>query len=306
MQLSQKVESVRSSAKMVIRELGLLSDTYKKFDITVSESHLLQEIYQTPYLSVGDLAIILNLDKSTISRIVAKMVKKNYILQISDGSDRRKSLLCMTKQGYALVEEVNLIAHKQVEKALTLLTQEEQSIVKKGIELYAEALRQIRLKQEVVIEPLTKEDSPYITKIIIEVLADYDCNKPGYAFQDEELHCFYEAYQKPNTKYYIARIGERIVGGAGIAPLVGGDEKTCELKKMYLLKDGRGLGIGSILLNKCLETAKNFGFNYCYLETTDKMKHANAFYCKKGFQRRESPLGNTGHWACNQFYEKKL
>ena len=36
---------------------------------------------------------------------------------------------------------------------------------------------------------------------------------------------------------------DAVVGGAGYAPLTGGDPGTCELRKMYFFPELRGLGI---------------------------------------------------------------
>jgi putative acetyltransferase len=97
-----------------------------------------------------------------------------------------------------------------------------------------------------------------------------------------------------------------VVGGGGIAPLEGGDADTCELKKMYFLPEGRGLGLGEEVLKACLASAKQLGFKRCYLETFNTMKGAMKLYEKNGFVEINGPLGNTGHFACDTFYARML
>jgi putative acetyltransferase len=75
---------------------------------------------------------------------------------------------------------------------------------------------------------------------------------------------------------------------------------------MYFLPEGRGRGLGSTLLDRCLQAAKEIGFEYCYLETFSTMKDAMVLYEKKGFGKIPGPLGNTGHFACDKFYQIKL
>jgi GNAT superfamily N-acetyltransferase len=53
--------------------------------------------------------------------------------------------------------------------------------------------------------------------------------------------------------------------------------------KKYFLPETRGLGIGSAMMTKCLETAKDFGFKQCYLETMPFMLDAK-LYRKVGFE----------------------
>ena len=81
---------------------------------------------------------------------------------------------------------------------------------------------------------------------------------------------------------------------------------VCELQKMYLAPIARGKGLGSKLIEKCLEKAKSLNFESCYLETMPYMNAAKELYKKKGFKNLDKPLGNTGHYSCNVWMLKKL
>ena len=76
----QQINSLRQNARSVVRELGLLNDAYFEVGVTLAERHLLIELSssQEP-LTAGDIAERLLLDKSTVSRLVAKAVKKGFI-----------------------------------------------------------------------------------------------------------------------------------------------------------------------------------------------------------------------------------
>ena len=52
--------------------------------------------------------------------------------------------------------------------------------------------------------------------------------------------------------------------------------------------------------------AKEKGFRYCYLETFNTMKDAMKLYAKNGFIKIPGALGNTGHFACDTFYQLDL
>ena len=97
-----------------------------------------------------------------------------------------------------------------------------------------------------------------------------------------------------------------IVGCAGIAPLENGYSEICELQKMYFLPKTRGLGIGSKMMEKCLEQAKSFGFKKCYIETMPFMHAAQKLYKKSGFEYLDAPLGCTGHNSCPVWMLKEL
>lgn len=149
-----------------------------------------------------------------------------------------------------------------------------------------------------IIRPILKKDNPHIAKVIRKVLIDFGVPKVGTAYADVTLDSLYEAYQKPRSIYYIIELNGKVLGGGGISKLDNCDENICELQKMYFLEDARGLGLGSEMINLCLEKAKDFRFDKCYLETMTYMKAAQKLYLKNEFEYIDHPIGDTGHYSC--------
>lgn len=162
------------------------------------------------------------------------------------------------------------------------------------------------MSEDFVIRKIKPEDNPIIAHIIRTVMPQFGADGDGFAIKDAEVDTMYEAYSQPRSIYFVVEHNGVVIGGGGIAPLQGGDEHTCELKKMYFLEEGRGKGIGQALLNRCLEAATLFGYKTCYLETLEKMGAARKLYEKNGFIRLTKPMGNTGHYGCDRYYAKPL
>ena len=156
------------------------------------------------------------------------------------------------------------------------------------------------------IRPVSPSDNGQIATIIRTVMPEFGANGAGFAIHDQEVDNMFSAYTRPRCSYFVCEINGRIIGGGGIAPLEGGDENTCELKKMYFLPEARGKGLGQQVLQRCLIAAKDKGFRYCYLETFNTMKDAMKLYTKNGFIKIPGALGNTGHFACDTFYQLDL
>ncbi len=157
-----------------------------------------------------------------------------------------------------------------------------------------------------MIRKIKPEDNPVIARIIRTVMPQFGADGDGFAIKDAEVDAMYGAYCQPRSIYYVVERNGVVIGGAGIAPLQGGDPHTCELKKMYFLEEGRGKGIGQALLDRCLEAAVVFGYKTCYLETLERMGAARKLYEKNGFIRLTKPMGNTGHYGCDRYYAKPL
>ena len=156
------------------------------------------------------------------------------------------------------------------------------------------------------IRKIKKEDNAQIANVIREVFISDDYPKTGTAFADSQLDFMFETYDKPKSIYFVVEENNKIIGGAGVSQLDNSDENICELQKMYFLKEARGKGIGYEMILKCLEKAKEFGYDKCYLETLPNMLAAQKLYQKVGFQYLEEPLGCTGHASCPVWMIKDL
>lgn len=152
--------------------------------------------------------------------------------------------------------------------------------------------------EEAVIRPIEKRDNEQVAKVIRKVLVDLGVPKVGTAYADAALDCMYETYQKEKAAYFIVEENDKIIGCSGIAQLDDYDGNVCELQKMYFLTEARGRGIGAEMMKICLEKAREFDFEKCYLETMPYMKDAQKLYSKSGFEYIDGPMGNTGHYSC--------
>lgn len=156
------------------------------------------------------------------------------------------------------------------------------------------------------IRPVRAADDPVLARIIRTVMPEFGACGNGFAINDPEVDWMSRAYAAPRHAYFVVERDGEVIGGGGIAPLAGGDDGTCELRKMYFLPGARGIGAGAAMMDRCLEAARDAGFRQCYLETLTGMDAAMRLYERSGFQRIDSPMGDTGHGGCNTFYLRAL
>lgn len=156
------------------------------------------------------------------------------------------------------------------------------------------------------IREIQLEDNLQVAAVIRAVLEEFNVPKVGTAYADPQLDYMFEAYQEPNSAYFVIEKEGKIIGCAGIAPLQNGSPEVCELQKMYFLPEARGIGAGTNMMQVCLEKAKAFGFTRCYLETMPYMEAAQKLYTKSGFTYLKEPMGCTGHSSCPVWMLKEL
>jgi len=149
------------------------------------------------------------------------------------------------------------------------------------------------------VRTIQPDDNTNLASIVRNALAEFGANKPGTVYYDKTTDNLFELFQTPGSIYYVAIVEGKVVGGAGISPSNGLPEGTCELVKMYLSPNARGMGFGKLLIDQCLQFAVKSGYRKVYIETMPELKKAVGIYEKYGFKRLEGPLGNTGHFGCD-------
>jgi putative acetyltransferase len=158
----------------------------------------------------------------------------------------------------------------------------------------------------VFIRPIRHSDNPFLSRIVKDTLAEFGANHPNTVYYDPTTDALFEVFQKERSGYFVAEINGEIVGGGGIYPTDGLPADTCELVKMYLLPQARGLGLGRTLIEKSLESAKQSGYKQVYLESMPELKKALQVYARFGFEYLPGPMGNSGHTGCSLWMMKKF
>ena len=87
----------------------------------------------------------------------------------------------------------------------------------------------------------------------------------------------------PDGVFLVVRDDEgRALGCGGICRF---DAARAELKRMYVVPDARGLGLGRRLLVELEEHARSLGYTGVVLETGDRQPESVGLYTSAGFER---------------------
>lgn len=101
-------------------------------------------------------------------------------------------------------------------------------------------------------------------------------------FQDfeTELQALPGIYAEPRGTILKAVIDKQIVGCVALKPL---DETTCEMKRLFVLDDFKGKGIGKQLAERIISVAKEKQYALMKLDTLKRLKAAVSLYDSLGF-----------------------
>src|SRR3954451_17673311 len=104
----------------------------------------------------------------------------------------------------------------------------------------------------------------------------------GYQDFATELATLPGKYARPGGALLLARdLRGRPLGCVALRPLT--PERCCEMKRLYVLPSGRGLGLGKALVDAILQEAACIGYREIKLDTLPDMSVAMARYRHAGF-----------------------
>jgi GNAT superfamily N-acetyltransferase len=170
------------------------------------------------------------------------------------------------------------------------------------------------LSQGVKIRPFQKSDSDKVIEFISDIIVnefkfklefdtlDADILAIEKTYNKSNKGCFWVAETVVNDDYSKTQQKQKILGTTAVRNLKQ-FESTCELKRMYVLRDFRRLGLGQKLLDTAIDFARSVGYSRIVLDSSKALHAARALYLKNGFV--DIPRYNDNYRA-DVFMERRL
>ena len=145
------------------------------------------------------------------------------------------------------------------------------------------------------------DDGAAIRAVVVAVMNEYGLSS-DLEGNDADLRDFVASYRDRGGSFRVVVSTEGvIVGCGGLYPI---DNREAEIRRMYLLPEARGVGIGRELLEELISVASERRFERVVLETASVLKEAISLYRRRGFvpvARRSTALRQ-----CDQAYVLQL
>jgi DNA-binding MarR family transcriptional regulator/GNAT superfamily N-acetyltransferase len=295
---SELIDFIRASSRLMVRELGFMRATLAATDYSASAVHALVEIGQRGAVTAVELAEILGLEKSSVSRMLRKLIICGELEETADATDGRAKLIVLTVQGRQTLNNITTFARRQVATALAPLAQAQRQVVGHGLATYAHALRALRLGE--AAPPLVVIESGYRPGVVGRVVAmhaTYYAAHAGFGQPFESqvaagLADLVGRLDNPGNGLWAAVCDGLIVGAIAID---GEDLGTGDAHLRYFIVDDtvRGTGVGRRLLAEALRFCDAAGFPATRLWTFKGLDAARSLYESRGFRLESEQDGAT-------------
>jgi putative acetyltransferase len=150
---------------------------------------------------------------------------------------------------------------------------------------------------------------------IIQARTPHEINEVRSLFREYEAYlnvdlCFQQfeselanlpgKYAPPSGTLLLAKDKQKAVGCGALRRLGAIQDRTCEMKRLYVCPEGRGLGIGKKIARRLIQESVRFGYSTMVLDTLNRLDAAIHLYESLGFVRTEpyydNPLPDVVYW----------
>ncbi len=298
------IRSIRHFNRYYTNRLGLLSRYRFDTRLTLTEARVLFEIGRRGAHTQGALKSELRIDGGYLNRIIKRLSALGLVDARKDEEDGRVLLLGLTAKGRKAAAEIDEASDADARDLVEGLGEFELRNLVEHLRA-AERIIEGRSTRKASVESVA--DGPAIATVRV-LMREYAASLGAdltYQGFEKELASLPGRYAPPKGALLLARVpsasGAEPAGCVALRDLGSGD---CEMKRLFVRPEYRGLGIGRILAERAIEEGRRLGYRRMRLDTLERLADAIALYRSLGFEETEPYCENPLPGA--MFWEKKL
>jgi DNA-binding MarR family transcriptional regulator/GNAT superfamily N-acetyltransferase len=291
---STLVQCVRSFNRAVTQSIGALRDDYLSRDRPLGESRLLFEIGKDG-ATIGALRGRLDLDSGYVSRLLRSLERQGLVTTHPGSSDRRVRRAELTVAGRAELRSLDRDSDRLAASILEPLNDSQRVNLAAAMAEVERLLSASAVRIDEV--PPTSPDVEYcLSRYFAELAERFDIGFDPAKSLAPPL----EEFAPPDGTFLVMRLHGQPIGCGGFKRDL---PDTAYLKRMWVARDARGLGLGRRMVHALEDRARALGYSKIRLETQESLIEAQQLYRSSGY--REVPPFNTEPYA-HHWFEKSL
>jgi DNA-binding MarR family transcriptional regulator len=143
MDKSKYVNELREFTRLLVRNLGILDKSEAACcGTTIGQCNSIIQIGAAKEISLNELADILKLDNSTISRTINNLVDQQLVVRETDSQDRRYIKMKLTNRGWEVYESIEKNMNQYYRDLLKDIPEEKHEQVIESLKLLVKAMNE--------------------------------------------------------------------------------------------------------------------------------------------------------------------
>lgn len=305
------INAVRRFNRFYTREVGVLRKNFLETPWSLAEMRVLFEIANGGQVTASDVGKALDLDAAYLSRMLAKFEKDGLLTRVRSKADARVSFLGLSAKGRKQFAAAN---ERQVAQTTGMLGKlkpaERQRLVSAMGEIETLLGQPVEAERKIALRDPGPGDLGWIVERHGVVYGEeYGWAGPFEGMCAGIVSDFAKNFDPKLEKCWIAEVdGVR----AGCVMLVKDDPKAkkadvARIRLLLLEPFARGLGLGRMLAEACVNFSRAKGYRRVTLWTHQELTAARAIYAKLGFVKTgEESHDDWGGKATSEFWDLEL
>ena len=292
--LDARVPQVRIFNRIVTQTVGALHDHFLGRDRPLGESRLLFEIGEAG-AEVGELRARLDLDSGYLSRLLRALEGQGLVTTEPAAHDRRVRRARLTPAGKAELELLNRSSDRLAQSILDPLNEAQRSrlIAAMGEVECLLSASAVRIDE---VPPTSRDAEDCLSHYFAELAERFEQGFDPANSLAPDL----DGFEPPSGTFLVMHLHGQPVGCGGFKHE---PPDAAYLKRMWIAREARGLGLGRRLLMTLEERARALGYRRTLLETEKNLTEAQQLYRSSGYV--EVPRFNDEPYA-HHWFEKRL
>ncbi|WP_238457948.1 bifunctional helix-turn-helix transcriptional regulator/GNAT family N-acetyltransferase [Alkalihalobacterium alkalinitrilicum] len=280
----ERINAVRHFNRFMTKQIGALRESLLHSPYSLTESRIIFEIANNNNLTASNLIHDLGLDAGYVSRILARFEEKGIIQKERSTRDARQLILKLTLEGVKAFSQLNERSNNEIAELIGELSESEQQQLINALKTVEGLLikkKSLKFSGPYFLRQHEPGDMGWVVhKHGILYSQEYGWDVNFESLVSQIVADFIDNYNPKRERCWIAEMNGEIVGSIFV---VEGSEDTAKLRLLIVDPKARGLGLGSQLVEECINFSRRVGYKKLVLWTNSVLKEARHIYQKKGF-----------------------
>jgi DNA-binding MarR family transcriptional regulator/GNAT superfamily N-acetyltransferase len=284
-----EVATLRRFNRCYTQRIGVLAESYLDTGRPLGPSRLLFEI-GSQGARVADLRRRLGLDSGYLSRLLRQLEQDDVVTVSADPTDGRQRTVRLTAAGRREWRRLDRRSEDVARHLVEPLSARQRAELASALATAERLLRAATVDIDVV-DPR----SPAAQSALRQYFGELDDRFRSGFDPDAGSAADVAAMRSPDGAFLVMRSDQEIVGCGGVQRI---DDGTAEIKRMWIHRDWRGLGLGGRMLTRLEAVARTLGRTRVVLDTNEALTEAIAMYQRAGYRSIERYSDNpyAHHW----------
>ena len=275
------VDAVREFSRFYTNVIGVLREGLLDTPYTLTEGRVVYELAQRESTEVADLRRALDIDPGYMSRILAAFEADGLVTRSRSARDGRRQVIALTRHGRDAFATLNERSAGEIKQLLSPLSHHDRARLVESLGVGRQLLGD-ELRGRVTLRAPTSGDYGWVVErhgVLYRTEFDWDETMEGLIATI--VGTFAQGHDPERERAWIAELaGVRV----GCVFCVRKSDDVAQLRLLLVEPAARGHGLGTRLVDACIDFARGAGYRELVLWTNDVLHAARRIYERAGFQ----------------------